>query len=303
MMLTGDHPLGQSLCEALPGHLDLPRLLAAGVGLQFFALFTTPSDGPGLNLRRILEMIAQFHRSVALSDGALRPVLRGADVAPQAGTVGGLLAVEGLSAIAGSVEVLETLHMLGVRSAMLTWNERNDLADSALDQASGSGLSAAGRRIVEAMQRLHMVLDVSHLSRQGFWGLLEASEGPLIASHSNAHALCGHPRNLDDDQLKALAARGGVAGMNFYTQFVVDEGPAKLGDLVRHIQYIADLVGPQHVGLGSDFDGIHAWPEGLGGVQDYPNLREALRGAGFDAAESEGILGGNLRRVLTAVLG
>ena len=302
MLLTGEHPAGRSLCESLPGHLDLPRLLAAGVGLQFFALFTTPSSGPGLNLRRILEMIAHFHRSVAASDGRLRPVLTAADVMPREGTVGGLLAVEGLGAIGGSVEVLEMLHLLGVRSAMLTWNERNELADGALEQTSGGGLSAAGRSIVEAMQRLHMVLDVSHLGEKGFWGLLEASEGPFIASHSNARAVCDHPRNLRDEQLKALAARGGVAGMNFYTQFVVGEGPATLGDLIRHMRYIADLVGPEHIGLGSDFDGIHAWPEGLGGVQDYPTLREALVRAGFSEDEREGILGGNMRRVLQTVL-
>jgi len=302
MLLTGDHPAAQSLCESLPGHLDLPRMLAAGVGLQFFALFTVPSHGPGLNLRRILEMVAHFHRSVALSAGRLRPVLRAADVEPREGSVGGLLAVEGLGAIGASVEVLESLHMLGVRSAMLTWNERNELADGALEQESGGGLSAKGRQIVQAMQRLHMLLDVSHLGEKGFWDLLETSEGPLIASHSNARSICKHPRNLRDEQLKAVAERGGVVGMNFYTQFVVDEGPATLEDLMRHVRHIADLVGPRHIGLGSDFDGISAWPEGLGGVQDYPNLRLALTQAGFSAEESEGILGGNLRRVLQEVL-
>lgn len=302
MLLTGEHPVAGSLTENLPGHLDLPRMLEAGVGLQFFALFTEPSHGPGLNLRRILEMIAAFHRSVAMSEGRLRPVLTAHDVAPQEGSVAGLLAVEGLSAIAGSVEVLESLHMLGVRSAMLTWNERNDLADGALDQGSGGGLSVAGKAIVRAMQRLHMVLDVSHLGEKGFWDLLDASEGPFIASHSNARSLCEHPRNLRDEQLKALASRGGVAGMNFYSGFIVADGPAKMDDLMRHIGHIADLVGPQHIGLGSDFDGIHAWPEGLGGVQDYPNLRQALAKAGFSDAESEGILGGNLRRVLAEVL-
>ncbi len=294
--------MAQSLCEPMPGHLDLPRLLEAGVGLQFFALFTVPSHDAGANLRRILEMITHFHHSAAQSEGRLRPVLTADDVEPREGTVGGLLAVEGLSSIGGSVEVLEALHRLGVRSAMLTWNERNDLADGALEQTSGGGLSSAGRRIVQAMQRLHMVLDVSHLGEKGFWDLLEASEGPFIASHSNAFGVREHPRNLRDEQLKALAARGGVAGMNFYTQFVVDEGPATLEDLIRHMRHIADLIGPQHIGLGSDFDGISAWPEGLGGVQDYGNLRSALTQAGFSDAESEGILGGNMRRVLRAVL-
>lgn len=302
MLLTGDRPAAKSLCEPMPGHMDLPRLLEARVGLQFFALFTIPSHDAGANLRRILEMITQFHRSAAESEGRLRPVLTASDVDPREGTVGGLLAIEGLSAIGGSVEVLEALHRLGVRSAMLTWNERNDLADGALEQTSGGGLSSGGRRIVQAMQRLNMVLDVSHLGEQGFWSLLEASEGPFIASHSNARAVHDHPRNLRDEQLKALKARGGVVGMNFYTQFLVPEEPATLDDLLRHIRYIADLIGPEYIGLGSDFDGISAWPEGLGGVQDYGNLRSALTAAGFSDVESEGILGGNLRRVLRKVL-
>lgn len=303
MQFLGEHPRATSLSESLPGQLDLERLIAAGVGLQFFALFTVPSDGAALNLRRILEMTAHFHRSAEGSGGRLYPVLTARDVIPQEGRVGGLLAVEGMSAIGGSVEILEMLHLLGVRSAMLTWNERNSLADGALDQVSGGGLSAEGRRIVEAMQRLHMVLDVSHLSQRGFWDLLDASQGPLIASHSNAAAVRSHPRNLTDEQIKALAARGGVMGMNFYTEFIVDSGEATTQDLLRHILHIAELVGPQHVGLGSDFDGISSAPTDLQSVADYPNFRAALDAAGFSAEDAAGILGGNLRRVLANTLG
>ncbi len=302
MLLVGERPKGSSLKDRLPGHLDLDRLLAAGVGLQFFALFTEPSHGSEQNLRRILEMIAQFHRSVAVSEGRLYPVLTAADVAPQEGRVGGLLAVEGMSSIGGSVEILEVMHRLGVRSAMLTWNERNSLADGALDQQSGGGLSHEGKRIVAAMQRLHMALDVSHLGERGFWDLLDSSEGPVLASHSNVRALRDHARNLTDEQIKALAARGGVIGMNFYTQFLVDTETATLGNLMQHIRHIADLVGAQHVGLGSDFDGISAAPERLQSVEDYPNLRAALEAAGFSASERAGILGGNLRRVLETIL-
>ncbi len=301
MLLVGERPKGTSL-TSLPGHLDLERLLAAGVGLQFFALFTVPAFGEALGLQRILEMIAQFDRSVASSEGRLYPVLTAADVAPQAGRVGGLLAVEGLSPLRGSVEILEVLHRLGVRSAMLTWNERSSLADGAMSQASQGGLGDDGRRIVAAMQRLRMVLDVSHLGERGLWDLLEMTEGPVIASHSNARAVREHPRNLRDEQIKALATRGGVIGMNFYTEFLVDGEQATIGDLLRHIRHISDLVGPQHVGLGSDFDGISASPEGLKTVSDYPNLRSALDAAGFSPAESQGILGGNLRRVLQEVL-
>lgn len=301
MRLVGPAAEADVLSEKLKGHLDLDRLIEAGVGVQVFALFTQPELGPALGLRRVFEMIAHFHRSVAASGGRLHPVTSRGDLSPAAGRVGGLLSIEGMGPLGESIELLEVLHHLGVRSGMLTWNDRNALADGAFSQDSAGGLSAAGRRFVQRMQELGWVLDVSHLGDRGFWDLLERTEGPLIASHSNARSLRVHNRNITDDQIRAIAARDGVIGMNFYTGFIVDGEHAEIGDLLRHIRHIGDLVGTRHVGLGSDFDGIGSAPEGLESVLGMPRLRdEILREFGED--EARGILGENFRRVLAATL-
>lgn len=301
LRLIGHEAEADVLSERLGGHLDLDRLVEAEVGIQFFALFSQPELGPALGLRQVFEMIAHFHRSVAASGGRLVPVLARADLTPAPGTVGGLLAIEGMGCLGESLELLEVLHRLGVRSGMLTWNDRNALADGAMRQESGGGLSAAGRRFVEKMQELGWLLDVSHLGVRGFWDLLEHARGPLIASHSNARSLREHPRNLTDEQIRALAERGGVIGMNFYTDFIVAGGHATIADLLRHVRHIADLVGWEHVGIGSDFDGIPSAPEGLESVAGLGLLAEHLAEQfGDDAAR--GILGDNFRRVLSATL-
>lgn len=301
MRLIGPHAEADVLSEKLRGHLDLDRLLEAKVGLQFFALFTEPALGESLGLRYVLEMIAHFYRSVAKSDGRLYPVLTGADVAPRSGSVGGLLSIEGMHCLGESLELLEVLHALGVRSGMLTWNDRNALADGATRQDSGSGLSAAGRSFVKKMQELHWVIDCSHLGDRSFWSLLEATDGPVIASHSNARAVRTHVRNLTDEQIQALAGRGGVIGMNFARSFLVAKGQATIPDVLRHIRHIADLVGPEHVGVGSDYDGIPKPPQGLETVAALPRLRDALSRE-FSDDIVRGIMGDNLRRVLAATL-
>ncbi|EQD36603.1 Peptidase M19, renal dipeptidase, partial [mine drainage metagenome] len=144
------------------------------------------------------------------------------DLTPGPGTVGGLLAIEGMHCLGDSVELIEILHHLGVRSGMLTWNDRNALADGAMSQEAKGGLSAAGKRFVQRMQELHWLIDCSHLGDSAFWSLLEATEGPVIASHSNARAVRDHVRNLTDEQIRALAERGGMLGMNFASAFIVD---------------------------------------------------------------------------------
>lgn len=301
MRLIGPDAEADVLSQSLKGHLDLDRLLEAGVGLQFFALFTDPSLGESLGLRYVLEMIAHFNRSVAASEGRLYPVLTGADVAPRPGSVGGLLSIEGMHCLGESLELLEVLHELGVRSGMLTWNDRNALADGATRQDSGSGLSAAGRAFVQKMRQLHWVIDCSHLGDTSFWSLLEATDGPVIASHSNARAVRTHVRNLTDEQIQALAARGGVIGMNFAGMFLVEKPPAAIADVVQHIRHIADLVGPAHVGIGSDYDGIPEAPKGLETVAALPRLQDALS-AEYSDAVVQGIMGDNFRRVLSASL-
>lgn len=287
------------------GHVDVPRLAEAGVTLQVFALWAPPAGGPAGYLPHALRLAAHFWRAVDRSNGRLRPVLTRDDLEQLAagrGVVGGLLSIEGGEILHGHLDMVEVFHRLGVRALGLTWNHRNQLADGCLDAEAGGGLTRFGREVVAACQERGWVLDVSHLSERGFWDLLEVAQGPVIASHSNAYAVHPHPRNLRDEQLVALAQKGGVVGLNFFPGFLTQEERCTSGDLVRHALHIAEVIGPEHIGLGSDFDGIERTPDDLPDVTALPKLTEALLKAGFSEEETRGILGANFRRVYHSVL-
>jgi len=242
---------------------------------------------------------------VERSEGRLRPVLTKSDLdglEPGSGVVGGLLSIEGGEILHGHLDMVDVFHRLGVRALGLTWNHRNQLADGCLDAEAGGGLTRFGREVVTACQERGWVLDVSHLSERGFWDLMEVARGPVIASHSNAYAVHPHPRNLRDEQLVALAQKGGVVGLNFCPDFLTQEERCSSQDLVRHALHMAEVVGPEHIGLGSDFDGITRTPEDLPDVASLPRLTEAFLQAGFSEEETRGILGGNFRRVYHSVL-
>ena len=284
------------------GHADLPRFRAGGVRYQVFALFIEPEYKPERALGRVLHLWDTLGRAFAeagpdqvrlctrpedLDDGALAP-----------GQLGGVLSIEGGEAVGTDLGLLRALHHLGVRAMGLTWNERNAIADGAGEADAGGGLTRFGRALVGEMNSLGMIVDVSHLCPRAFWDVLKVSRRPVIASHSNARALCDHVRNLDDAQIRALAEAGGVMGMNFYAAFL-DRDPARadIARLCDHIEHICDLVGPEHVGLGSDFDGIDRPPTGLEDVSRLPALTEALLARGYSEATLAGILGGNFLRV------
>ncbi|HLT59379.1 MAG: dipeptidase [Limnochordales bacterium] len=286
------------------GHVDLPRLLAGGVDLQFFALWVDARQRRSGFAVRCLDLLDAVVREVERHHQHLSPILTSQDLrkAAEEGKIGVLLSIEGGEALEGNLAALRAFHRLGVRAMGLTWNGRNDLADGVDEGAAGGGLTRFGRAVVREMNRLHMVVDVSHLAEAGFWHVLELSEHPVIASHSNARALCDHPRNLTDQQIRALAGQGGVIGINFCSEFLRAGGGATVDDVVRHIDHIVDLVGPGHVGLGSDYDGIDAPPAGLEDVSCLPRLTEALLARGYDEESVQGILGGNFLRVLQQIL-
>lgn len=313
------HFEGGSLAEPRPGQqVDLARLKQAGMGLLVTAL--CPHWGPiAPGLRRswagsvfamldVLDRELGAHPELQLVTG--RAALRRL-VAQRSGggqQIGLVLGIEGGEALEGDLVLLRTFHRLGVRLLTLTHNVRNELADGILEEGTGGGLSRFGRAVVEEMNRLGMVIDVSHLSPAGFWQVLEASSAPVIASHSNAKALCRHPRNLADDQLLALAAKGGVVGVNFVPLFLKDDPgggqpTAGLEDVLDHLDYLVDLIGPAHVAIGSDFDGSGGTsPAGLEDVSRMPALTEGLLRRGHPEEVIRGILGENLLRVLEAVL-
>jgi membrane dipeptidase len=211
-----------------------------------------------------------------------------------------VLSVENLGdAIGEDIAQVEALHREGVRMASLTWNQANPLADGARETHHG-GLTPLGRRVVERMQALGMIVDVSHLSTAAFWEVLAATRGPIIASHSDAAAIRNVRRNLTDEQLRALASRGGVVGINFYPDFL---GAPTLEQVVAHIDHMVQVMGEDAVALGSDFDGIETVPRGLEDVSKLPNLTRALLSHGYAPARVRKILGGNALRVFRQVWG
>ena len=284
------------------GHADLPRLAAGGVNVQIFAHYIEPEYKPDRALRRFLELLDVFYREAEANRDRMAVVTSYAELeaAVAEGRLAAIISIEGGEVISGRLEVLRALYRLGVRAIGLTWNERNDIADGVGEAHAAGGLTRFGRQVVEEMNRLGMVVDVSHLSEPSFWDVLEVTTKPVIASHSNARAVCDHVRNLTDQQIRALAENGGVMGLNFCPPFVHPH-EATVDRLVDHALHVLDLVGPDHLGLGSDFDGITSTPRGLEDASCFPRLTEALLRRGVDEDTVRKILGGNFLRVFREV--
>jgi membrane dipeptidase len=288
------------------GHVDLPRLREGGVRIQVFALYIDPEYKPERALPRVLVLWDALMRALRRAGGQVRLCRTPEDLdAVLAGEgLGAVLSVEGGEAIGTELALLRVLHALGVRAMGLTWNQRNAIADGAGEDRAQGGLTEFGRQVVAEMNRLGMVVDVSHLCERAFWDVLEVSRQPVIASHSNARALCDHVRNLRDEQIRALAAGGGVMGINFFAGFLdADPARADVGRVCDHIDHVCALVGPAHVGLGSDFDGIPRTPAGLEDCSRLPALTEELLRRGYRAGDVQAILGGNFLRVFRQVWG
>jgi membrane dipeptidase len=285
------------------GHVDVPRLLEGGVDCQVFAVSSERSRTPRHPLRTAMEMIDRFYRECESCSG-LTPVTSSDEMldAKRNGMVAGLLSIEGADVIEGRIEMLRVFHRLGVKMVGLVHSLRNQLADGVTDRRTGGGLSEFGAQAVEELNRLGMIVDVSHINDEGFWDVLDHTKHPVIASHSNSRAVCGHPRNMTDEMIVALAENGGVMGMNFAPSFVHPE-QATLQGVVDHIDHIFELVGPDHMGLGSDFDGIPSTPIGLEDVTKMPGVTMELLKREYSEADVKKILGGNHLRLMKQVIG
>jgi membrane dipeptidase len=285
------------------GHVDIPRLLEGGVTCQVFAISSERSRTPAFPLRTALLMLERFKKECS-SNNIINQADSYRDIidAKKANKVAGMLSIEGADVIEGRVEILEVFHRLGVRMVGLVHSIRNQLADGVTDRRTGGGLSELGVQVVEEMNRLGMIIDVSHINDEGFWDVIEHSNAPIIASHSNARTICDHPRNMTDEMIVALAESGGVVGMNFAPMFV-HKTSATLEKVVDHIDYIVNLVGPDHVGLGSDFDGIPYTPKGLEDVTKIPNITCELIKREYDKEDIMKILGANHLRLIKTIIG
>lgn len=220
----------------------------------------------------------------------------------QEGSLGVLLTVEGAEVMEGDLANLERLYALGVRSLTLTWNNDNFLA-SGNESQNDHGLTVAGRKAVNMMERLKMAVDIAHLSSKSVHDVLKMVNNPVIDSHGCCRALCDHPRNLTDGQIKGLASTGGVLGIAYVAEFLHEPyQEATIDDVVCHIAHVADLVGVAHVGLGSDFDGVDYPLCGLEDVSKTTDLIDRLARKGFHQAEIAKIMGGNFWRVYQQIL-
>lgn len=213
-----------------------------------------------------------------------------------AGEANVLLTIEGCEAFEGDPDNVNRLAGLGVRMGALTWNTPNGLCTPACEGPHG-GLTPLGRVMVNRMRECRMAVDVSHLNEEGFYDLLDGSVPPM-ASHSCARALCNHSRNLTDDQLCQLFSAGGFVGVNFCPAFLSEDGRADVDRVIDHMAHMCELGGENHVGFGSDFDGIDHWPQGLRNAGDVPRLIEGLRRRGFGEALVEKIAGLNFKAYL-----
>lgn len=296
----------EDLAALTDSHVNLEKMEKAGINAQFFAVYVPSRYRFGLALHKAMEMIDIFWQNVERYPEKLQPLLNREDcriLETNRQPIRCLLSIEGGEALEGSLSNLRNFFKLGVRALTLTWNHRNALADGVGEGKFASGLTEFGREVVDEMNRLGMIVDVSHLAEPGFWDVVEVSSQPIIASHSNAYRLCGHRRNLTDEQIKAIADSGGVIGVNFHPGFLADPPrTASIDHVVEQILYLLKLGGSDTPALGSDFDGISSTPAGLENVEKTPNLITKLEKQGVSETLIEKVMGKNLLRVVSQVL-
>lgn len=288
--------------------VDLMKMKAGDYLLQNFAMFVFlgREADPLVN---VLELIDEYYRQLEQNRDLIAPVYCYSDIENNAaaGKLSALLTIEEGGVCKGSVEVLRNLYRLGVRMLTLTWNFENEIGYPGINpknqaQTGGNrGLKPQGIEIVREMNRLGMIVDVSHLGDEGFWDVVKYCDGPFVASHSNARAQCGHNRNLTDEMIRALADKGGVMGINFCGDFLTEGGSDRIDDMIRHIRHIRSVGGIGCIGLGTDFDGIDNVPE-VQNAGDMQLLAQGLERAGFKAGEIEKIFSGNVLRLYREVL-
>ena len=278
-------------------HLDLKRLSAYRPCGQVFAVCV--DHGPAM-VSETEAVIRNFLREIEKYPETVRLCRSAADISVAAaeGKIAALLSVEGADRLGASIEGLQRFYDLGVRIVHITWNDENPLSGTAL--GSGTGLTEQGRDFVRAAEAMGVVLDMSHISEQGFWDVLEIAKKPVLAGHSNALALCPFPRNLSDEQFTALVKIGGVAGLNFCTDFL---GLTRdIDAIVAHAEHWLSLGGAKAVCLGTDFDGIPELPGGIAGAESMGELYNAMLRKNFREDTVRDIFRNNLKNFFGRVL-
>ncbi len=313
------------------GQTDIPRAREGGLKAQFWSVYI-PSEQAN-PARTVTEQIDLVHRMIERYPNDLELALSAEDVdrIVRSGKIASLIGIEGGIAIEDDLAQLRAFARLGARYMTLTHNVTLSWADAATDTPRHGGLSPFGERVVREMNRLGMLVDISHVSPETMADALRVSKAPIIASHSSAFTICPHPRNVPDTILAQMPSNGGVVMVNFYSGFIVP-GAAKasmamrkelkakypdpvafdaaykawtkahpmprgtIADVANHIDHLVKVAGVDHVGIGSDFDGINSWPVGLEDVSSYPRITEELLKRGYSEVDIHKILGGNVLR-------
>ena len=281
-------------------HVDLTRAGELGGYAQCFAMYTTPAFDQwfGKPVTEVFEnMLTNLEREIGLNSDIIAKAGSTAEIEANhaAGKMSAILTLEGPAGINFDAGRLEELYDRGFRISTLGWNEKNILTGSHL---SGGGLTDAGREYVKECQRLGILVDVSHISDEAFWDILEITEAPIVASHSNLRAVCGHSRNLTDDMYRAIAQTGGTAGINLCAPFIKEEG-ADLDATCDHIFRMLELVPDgKHISLGGDLDGCDELPAGFTGIQSYNLLADRLSERGLDEMTIRNIYWNNTMGVM-----
>jgi membrane dipeptidase len=344
---------GMDISQRLDGktHSDLPRFRQGGVDVQMFSIFCDERFGKDTAFRFANIEIDSLYAIAARNPEQMMMVRTPAELkkALKQKKMAAMIGVEGGHMIEDNLQYLDSLYNRGARYLTLTWNNSTSWASSAKDEAQGGvtdrqkGLNAFGKQVVQRMNQLGMMVDLSHVGEQTFWDAIRTTTKPVIVSHSCVYTLCPVFRNLRDDQIRAVGQNGGVIHVNFYSGFLdstynkqqkhfteahadevnaltkagkrfyeiqdtlyskypdeVQQMRSPMSLLIDHIDYIVRLIGVDHVGLGSDFDGIESPPRELNGVQDYPLLTKALLERGYTKKDIRRILGGNFIRVFKA---
>lgn len=280
------------------GHIDLVRGRDFARYGQFFALYwdakNAPADGMFAQCQRLHN---RFLREMDENWDCITHCRTGAEVdeAVRRGKMAALLSIEGADLLDCEERNLETARSWGVRLLNPVWNRANSLCGTNCEEPD-RGLSQKGKRFVRRMEEMDIYPDMSHISDAGFWDVIKTAQGPVVASHSNARVLCPHPRNLTDDQFRAIRDSGGIVGLNLYCDFVGPQGTME--ELTAHVEHFLNLGGEKTLCLGGDLDGCEALAAGMQGIQDVPKLYAALQARGYSEALLEDVFWNNLRHIL-----
>lgn len=277
--------------------VDLERIRKYDAYTQVFAAWLENSDNAW---QQFLKMADKFHAEMEQNTEQVMHCKTYTDLknAHEQNKCAAFFAVEGAYMVE-HIEHIDRLYQQDVRFVTLTWNGANSLAGGV---ESDLGLSSLGTDVVQRMEELGMVVDVSHLNERSFWDVVKTANKPFVATHSNSYAVCPHKRNLTDEQFLALCRAGGCAGINFYTVFLNGSDKAEAGDLLAHIKHFMKLGGENHIGLGSDFDGVSSLPAGIRGAEDMQFITNLLEREGFSGGQIDKITHLNFERIVKEVM-